>query len=186
MEARPLMGILDALRSISTEDKTLFGLLVTNLIGTLSLVVMHLLKYRREERLYGLKVQLDTRVSLVREQLSQLYGPIDAILMRNRAILDRMKGGDAVLKDYQQNLVREVILPGNKQIVSLISEKMHLCTESPIPPCWAEFLVHAEWLRLNERDGSVPSNIFPFPKAFAEDIEKTTMRLKAELSEQPT
>ena len=170
------------LKQISTNPQYLSGLLLTNLVGILVVIIDNAARRVHEVRLHLRKSRIDVSISRVRTQLEELYGPLSSLLSRNQLVIERVQSRPALFQQFQLQLFKEIVLPNNQKAVKLLEEKYHLIDGDFMPQSFKEFLAHADWLRVVfEETGSPKSEPFPFPKEFATDVEAHRTRLMGKL-----
>jgi hypothetical protein len=178
--------------------------LVGSLISTSAVVAIavfvaresfgRLLDARLERFKHDLQVEATTReltmqsqIEFKERQISELYGPIYAMLKRGRTLVRLWREGKlADVEGQFWTLARST----NQAIEELILGKSHLIEGDRIPDSFVQFLTHVPiWHWFGETtQGPPPLPPEEFPEAYyAEEFEReiyaTTERLKRELHE---
>jgi hypothetical protein len=153
-----------------------------------------LLDARLERFKHDLQVEATTReltlqsqIAFKERQVSELYGPIYAMLKRGRTLVRLWREGK--LAEVEASFW-SLAFSTNETIETLILDKSHLIEGDHIPDSFIQFLTHVPiWHWFGETAHHVPT-LSPeeFPEAyyseqFERDIYQTTERLKRELHE---
>jgi hypothetical protein len=170
--------------SVSTSETLLGSLILFNLVGLVFLIVSNLIKTYQDVMFHKRKVWIEKNISFLENQLSVLYGPVYSLLKANHELISEFKGSESRVRDRQREIIKNAIIPNNMKIVSIIQSNFHLLESPTIPSSFLKFTAHAEWQRATGMEsGTVPSGVFPFPEAFANEVYETTEKLKLSLSD---
>lgn len=130
------------------------------------------------------ELTLKSQIEYKERQLSELYGPIYAMLKRGRALVQFWK--DSRLTEVDQQFWT-LAYRTNEAIEQILLTKSHLIEGDEIPKSFVQFLTHVPlWHAFNQTHHLPRQEEFPeayYPEDFEKDIYMTTRRLKKELHE---
>jgi hypothetical protein len=126
-------------------------------------------KFKRQ-RLY------DMQLDRLKQQLSELYGPIYMITKSTKPIVEQVWG-----TDVWNQVWKETIIPSQTRVEDLLLTKIHLLEEKEIPKSYLDFLTHIRVARSYVQSALNQSYFdkqLPYPYQFDEDIEGQYNRLR--------
>ena len=133
-------------------------------LGSTYLILQWTAKERHERDLQRLQLE---RAS---EQLRDFYGPLHVLLLATRGV-NKVAWGT----DIWERAWREIILPSNLQIETILLTKIHLLEDDEIPASFLNFLKHS---MINRSYKDIGLNLdyldkdVSYPDQFAQDIAK--------------
>jgi hypothetical protein len=163
-------------------------LLTGQAITVMVLIITNYINRHQSQVLLETELQVRKRIEHLEAQLTNLYGPIYALVSVNAALVQLVYSPTGTLprkvpENLWSDLRDKIIKPNNQSMVEVLERNFHLMKGIAIPDCVIDFIVHAEvWKRRDQYKLNLDEYVdcFAFPVEFAKYIKATTNQLKKE------
>ncbi len=161
--------------------------LVTSFLGAIiGFLAKTFISYLKQVRLS----QEAARLSFLKEQLSEFYWPLYSHLLRDKAVWEIRDENEELDEEtrlkIQKEIEEKILLPNHKEMVEIISKKLHLGNYIEVPEIYEAYLKHvAAFQALRAAGQMIPPSAIgaPWPTGITAEVENRVKELTKEYAE---